>query len=601
MRGPSSRHLLALAAVIVALTVADVAVADGSPSCAPFNPENPQLCAVLTPPGGVVRYYFELGTSPSYGQTIPAEPVVEFEAYDRPRTPAATIEVEAKLDQGDLRPDTTYHYRADANDGERTFYGADATFTTPAAAPQLEKRPSEEATITTGPRAAGIGSWSWTGDMPLGFAEGALTTLSDGRVLAISSGGNSEQAQIYDPATGSWTLGPESPERLSWNRWNVIGLADGGALLYDERVCEYEGCVPTPDVYRSNPTLTEWEPIAPMAEGREDPVAVLLADGSVLFAGGFGTDCPHFKAGRSCLPLASAEIYDPSTDKWTPTEPMPQPRGGAVGARLSDGSVLVIGGGEANEANAGAIRYDPATRKWTMVSPTIQYRTGALIAALPDGGALALGSMEPDAYWGSTRGVEEKGLPLCYPDTSEVFSGATGTWTPAAPEPGAIETCDGSRGALLTGGQFFLGREWSNKQGALGPFLLDAEQRCWEATAPPLAERGEAGVAALPEGRVLVFGGTGLGEDRTPLASSEIYTPGTPDCTPEPPPPPASSGVPPADPPTATPGHAPAPVAGPHAARHRRRACASSRPRHRRRAPARCRRHLRRRRHWGSA
>src|SRR5258706_1400920 len=61
--------------------------------------------------------------------------------------------------------------------------------------------------------------------------------------------------------------------------------------------------------------------------------ATLLQNGKVLIAGG-GTD----------QPLASAEIYDPLTGKFTLVGKMAVPRQGHTATRLKNGNVLIVGG-----------------------------------------------------------------------------------------------------------------------------------------------------------------------------------------------------------------------------------------------------------------
>ena len=75
--------------------------------------------------------------------------------------------------------------------------------------------------------------------------------------------------------------------------------------------------------------------------------ATLLSDGKVLVTGGFSANDV----------LASAEIYDPKTELWAPTESMHVPRVAHTASLLPDGKVLVTGG---DGFGAPSELFDPA-------------------------------------------------------------------------------------------------------------------------------------------------------------------------------------------------------------------------------------------------
>ncbi len=271
----------------------------------------------------------------------------------------------------------------------------------------------------------GVGSWSATGQMLEEWEGGAgsAVTLADGSVLAVR-GGEHGATELYDPNSGVWTRGLELP--ASGGRWTVVALAEGGALLLGQAPCNgSEGeCFPTTSTFRLSSNGSELTPAAPMHEVRVGPIAVQLAGGRVLVAGGFGDECPEIVAnGYSCQPLSSAEIYDPASNEWTPTAPMPEARGGASATLLSDGTVLVLGGDNAQDA----VRYDPGTGTWTTAGQAASPRTGSLVLALPGDRALVLGSQPEVGFFGSLGGAERRAKLLCLPITSEVFAVASNT------------------------------------------------------------------------------------------------------------------------------------------------------------------------------
>src|SRR5207247_11139859 len=105
-----------------------------------------------------------------------------------------------------------------------------------------------------------------------------------------------------------------------------------------------------------------WAPSADLHQPRAEHTATLLANGTVLIAGG------RDAAGQ---PLASAEIYDPATGGYTLlASPLPAPVWGHTANRLSDGTVLIAGGtGDGGLPVAAAQLFDPATGAFTALAP----------------------------------------------------------------------------------------------------------------------------------------------------------------------------------------------------------------------------------------
>jgi len=87
-----------------------------------------------------------------------------------------------------------------------------------------------------------------------------------------------------------------------------------------------------------------------MATARFNHTATLLSDGRVLIAGG----------GNSSKAFASAELYDPKTGAFSATGSMETTRQLETATLLSDGRVLVVGGEDNDNAMlATAELYQP--------------------------------------------------------------------------------------------------------------------------------------------------------------------------------------------------------------------------------------------------
>jgi hypothetical protein len=211
------------------------------------------------------------------------------------------------------------------------------------------------------------GTFSPTGSLVTARAFHTATLLTDGRVLM--TGGTSAgwdgipfiaSAEIYDPKTGTFTpTGSMAVERASHT---ATLLPDGRVLITGgtNGADQGKGSLPSAELY--DPKTGKFSTTGPMADGRTFHEATLLADGRVLVTGGglrgWEYDGPF---------LASAEIYDPGTGKFTATGPMAKARVSQSATLLSDGRVLIAGGYNGVVDLASAEIYDPETGRF---SPT---------------------------------------------------------------------------------------------------------------------------------------------------------------------------------------------------------------------------------------
>lgn len=247
------------------------------------------------------------------------------------------------------------------------------------------------------PAVGAVGGWTPTAPRPP-RADGSpastiATTLTDGRVLVAESyyGPTRGVAQRYDPAADRWAeAAPFDPH----NGHATPTLLPDGRLLFVGGV-SLRGVSPSSMVGLAaaqvyDPAADTWTSLAPMREARRDHTATLLPDGTVLVVSGDAG--PPLYAPR---PIVGVERYDPRTNQWTDAAPLARARFGHGAALLPDGRVLVFGG----YGDATAAIYDPAADRW---SPAADLPWGQRhdyeqrAVALPDGRILALAPGRPE-------------------------------------------------------------------------------------------------------------------------------------------------------------------------------------------------------------
>jgi hypothetical protein len=149
-----------------------------------------------------------------------------------------------------------------------------------------------------------------------------------------------------------------------------------------------------------DPKTSTLSPAGALSVPRAGAAAALLANGTVLLAGG---------AGAGLRPTAAAEIFDPAVRRSAPVGSLAEARYKHAAVALPDGRVLVIGGSDARDSR-GKLRsiesFDPATRTFrpagTMLEP--RYKIANAVQLLPGGKVLiAGGGVRAELYDPATR------------------------------------------------------------------------------------------------------------------------------------------------------------------------------------------------------
>jgi hypothetical protein len=135
------------------------------------------------------------------------------------------------------------------------------------------------------------------------------TLLLTGKVLS-AGGAHNVTARLYDPDSGTW-----SPTgSLAWERdWCTATLLRNGQVLVAGGLWQVRDHIAIPSAELYDPATGTWTEI-PMS-GRFRHTATLLSNGKVLVAGGDDVISP----GDGIRTLSSAEIYEPDPDGVTPS------------------------------------------------------------------------------------------------------------------------------------------------------------------------------------------------------------------------------------------------------------------------------------------
>ena len=352
-----------------------------------------------------------------------------------------------------------------------------------------------------------------------------LLTLAIGGAVLIGSGlfklpitveaTATPSATASASATATATAIPSVPVAATWTTTGSMGEARSGStltLLADGTVLvaggQPDGVTPTASAELYDPGTGEWTSTESMTAARFNHTATLLPDGKVLVAGGIGTATSEFFANI----LASAELYDPTTGSWTATRDMAGVRVGHTATPLADGTVLVAGGGSSSDGDGGPLDsselYDPSTGRWTASGTMVTAGPGRLAAFLTDGRVIVIGG-----------GDDGK--------AAELYDPATGQWTATGSmvEPkfsGFVATVLSDGAVLLAGGMAGSGAQVSAE-------LYDPDTGEWTATGDMLQGRLNHTLTLLPDGTVLVAGGASsvIDPPLSALATAERYDPTT--------------------------------------------------------------------------
>jgi hypothetical protein len=340
------------------------------------------------------------------------------------------------------------------------------------------------------------------------------TLLGNGKTLVAGGEGNANlvNTELYDPAIGTFTPTKDAQNNLTscaprFDHTATV-LLDGKVLLAGG----YHGgagVVGLPEAELYDPATGVFTATTgPMITARYSHAATLLPDGKVLIAGGTNfvvwLNSDGVEIGATGGTLATAEVYDPATGRFTATGNLLGQRNHPTANLLPDGRVLLAGGVTGGSSVLGTAElYDPATGLFTATAGSLltprEYHTSTL---LPDGKVLFVGGQNFIAL-----------------ASSELYDPATGLFTASGPMGAqrrlhtATLLADGK--VLVAGGELGFDALDSAE-------LYDPATGSFSPTGSMVVKRVQHSASVLPGGKVLLTGTYG------PDESAEVFDPQDP-------------------------------------------------------------------------
>ncbi|MCC7001754.1 MAG: hypothetical protein IT357_06335 [Gemmatimonadaceae bacterium] len=239
----------------------------------------------------------------------------------------------------------------------------------------------------------------------------------------------------------------------------------------------------------------------PMSAARSSHTATALGDGRILVAGGF------IAAGS---PLG-AEVYDPATERFTPLPPMRHTRHSHTATLLPDGRVLLAGGYAAGGTTSTVELFDPKSNTFVSAGALVGARADHIAVLLDNGKVLFAGGLGPD--WD-------------FLETAELYDPATGRST--ATGPMSVER-ESHVGVKLRDGRVLIVGGHRDRGAAVTLYasaeLYDPRSGRFTPTGAMTVRRHKHAGVLLPDGRVLITGGSDERDNRGVYDSSELYDP----------------------------------------------------------------------------
>jgi galactose oxidase-like protein len=215
-----------------------------------------------------------------------------------------------------------------------------------------------------------LGRYSSTAGKTIDPRDNHTATLLPGGKVLLAGGGLGitgsnhyrKSAELFDPATGistrttgfmAYSSALHTATLLKTGMVLVAGGWDSTRSRKDAQLYNPATGLFTPTALYNPATGLFTPATGAMSAPRCGHTATLLGNGKVLITGGYD----------GAASLANADLYDPATGAFTPTNPMHVARFAHTATLLNTGKVLITGG---NPSDTRCELYDPATGTFTL-------------------------------------------------------------------------------------------------------------------------------------------------------------------------------------------------------------------------------------------
>lgn len=337
-------------------------------------------------------------------------------------------------------------------------------------------------------------TWTEVATMSAARAGHTATLLSNGRVLVVGGAGAARgggaapsPAEIFNPANDTWSASPGATERV---HHTATLLPDGRVLIVGGEDLQSGGATSRADSEIYDPGTNSWSPAGSMASSRAGHAAIILPTGQVMVMGGAKV------ASGTATPLATTELYDPATNRWSSGPSLAVPRTEFTATSLQSGKVLAVGGDASCLATAEL--FDLATNRWAPTGPMAASRARQTATLLASGRVLVVGGdlrRAGTSVGPTTVGALSVDNALALPtlQTTELYDPATDSWSPYDPLP---QPRSGHTATLLPDGQLLVVGGFGDNGAAISSVVGSQTQA--QAPAPTSAPQQSVAPSAAP-------------------------------------------------------------------------------------------------------